>query len=440
MLFTLPWKSCLILIQLIMQYYRFFFPYRLRPLAIEPVNKKNESTLVVVCHRSTSTSSLTLLPSITRSVNHRSVATQTHHPQSSIEGPNPPEIYLSQSPKRRRFLFQRSMITSPSLFTNFFRHSSETPGRTSESSTKSSLSWGQRSSTASSSNPTRLSHQQTHHPSTRYSSGIFRRIESEMDTLLAHERRSHGSTSSSSLLQTTYRHRTPSSTQRQRPFKRYHFHSRSAHVLHQSSPTRTQQKPQQINLGSVTNTTTSSDSPSILHRYPRFFPTVIHHRNRDEDIVASNERKALRVLMIIFCVFITLWTPFFICTFLSAVCDRCRENIPSTAWFSITWLGYASSMANPFIYTIFSDVFRRAFANIILCRENDAAMSGQMSTKFSQYKGLNHGQFHQAISSRRSPVPEQSRTSTPIPLHHPTPISGSDATIYVNRCASGAFR
>lgn len=434
-IFTLPWTSCLILVQLIMRYYQEIFPYRLNRLAIESTMEKNDATLNL-CHRSTSTSSLDSFSRRTTtmtSVHQRTISTQTHS-TLNFEGPFSNEIPAENSPKRCRFPFHRPMLTSPSLFTNLFRYASGTQIRTSESSTKSSLSWGQRSSTASSSNPTRLSQQPfPNQRSTRFSSGVFRRIESEMDTLLGTERRSHGSTSSTSLLHSVYRHRNPSSTQWQKSLKHRQFQSKSAYVInHHPSPTRKQTIP----LSSTTNTN-SSDSSSILHRYPKFFPTVIHHRHRDDDIVATNERKALRVLMIIFCVFITSWTPFFICTFISAVCDRCRDRITSNMWFSITWLGYSSSMANPFIYTIFSDVFRRAFTNILFCRSTDSVMTGQISAKFSHPKAVPQ---HLQMSSRRSPNLDQSRTSTPVPLPPPTTIGGSDATIYLNRCASDSIR
>jgi hypothetical protein len=100
-------------------------------------------------------------------------------------------------------------------------------------------------------------------------------------------------------------------------------------------------------------------------------------------------------------------------------------------------------MANPFIYTIFSDVFRRAFTNIILCRSNDSILSRQISTKFSYQKGAAvHQYVHQQFSSKRSPNHEYSGTSSPIQLHPPTSAIGgeNDATIYINRCVSDSFR
>lgn len=405
---TIPWAFCLKICQYIFQYYIIYFPYRLRPLEIEYTsNNLNKKSIQI--HQSTSTSSIK---------NYRTISTQTNIFPSL-------DFNNHTTPKRRKFLFNRSLLPATSLLTNLFRQSPTSPIRSSESSTKSSLSWGQRSSAASSTNYIRQP----------YSSSLFRRTESEIESVLPIDRRSRTSTSSSGLLHTTYYHQ---------PFRRQQYQSRSAYVLANSSKSRRQQ--QQNNhyypqLSSTTNTN-SSDSSSIIYRYPSKLLSQVsqHQRIRDEDIVAANERKALRVLMIIFCVFVTLWTPFFICTFISAICAGCRERISSSIWFSITWLGYSSSMANPFIYTIFSDVFRRAFINIIFCRSKDSYISGQFSTKLSHQKGAIQQYIHQHASSRRSPNNDLSGTSTPIPLHHPTPIRGSDRTIYINRCPSDTFR
>jgi hypothetical protein len=80
---------------------------------------------------------------------------------------------------------------------------------------------------------------------------------------------------------------------------------------------------------------------------------------------ASNERKAMRVLLIIFSIFVILWTPFFIINLLSCFISDIHPILMSIA----TWLGYCSSCANPIIYTIFSRAFRQAFINIITCQK-----------------------------------------------------------------------
>jgi hypothetical protein len=81
----------------------------------------------------------------------------------------------------------------------------------------------------------------------------------------------------------------------------------------------------------------------------------------------NNEKKALKVLIIIFLVFICLWAPFFILNVFSIF--YCKNQIKcelDMKQFIIiaTWLGYISSMANPIIYTMFSKNFRKAFIDL----------------------------------------------------------------------------
>lgn len=82
---------------------------------------------------------------------------------------------------------------------------------------------------------------------------------------------------------------------------------------------------------------------------------------------ALNERKALKVLIIIFSIFVLFWSPFFVVNLISVYCHRC-EFITRELFLIITWLGYGSSTLNPIIYTMFNKSFRRAFINLLRCR------------------------------------------------------------------------
>lgn len=428
---VIPLKSYLALIEYIVRYYLLIFPYRSYPLALLSSSHVDEKKIrPLSLHQSTSTSSL--IPMTNN--NSRSISTQTNPFPSTdfsnlspMPSTDPTELNLYNPSKRRKF-------PTSSVFSNFFRPSSTAILRSQQSSIKSSMSLGPCSSGVSSTCPVRRQNS-----SQKYSSNPFHQIESEFDHVLIDDEQHHLRTSSST---STFLR----STHRQRPFKRrQQYQSRSAYYL--TNPYSSNSRRHQP-LTSTTNTT-SSDSSSVFQRFnPRFFSTISQQQSqaqrlRDEHIVAANERKALKVLMIIFCVFVALWTPFFICTFISAICEECRPRISPTIWFSITWLGYSSSMANPFIYTIFSDVFRRAFINIIFCRSSDASFSAQISTKFSQPKGaiLTQHYIHPRHLQRRSPNYEQSGTSSPVHVHQPiATMPENEATIYINRCALDSFR
>ena len=83
---------------------------------------------------------------------------------------------------------------------------------------------------------------------------------------------------------------------------------------------------------------------------------------------ASNERKASKVLGIIFLVFVILWTPFFIVNILSVTCSTCMKGLTGDMMSVFIWMGYVASLANPIIYTMFNTAFRRTFIKILTCR------------------------------------------------------------------------
>ena len=110
---------------------------------------------------------------------------------------------------------------------------------------------------------------------------------------------------------------------------------------------------------------------------------------------ASNERKAMRVLLIIFTIFIILWTPFFIITLVSCFVENIHPVLTSGA----TWLGYCSSCANPIIYTIFSRTFRQTFFNILTCRKTAHRRPSSLMFSPSAYsKTMSVGRKFSALS------------------------------------------
>ena len=110
---------------------------------------------------------------------------------------------------------------------------------------------------------------------------------------------------------------------------------------------------------------------------------LLHHSRRSSHVcrAAKNERKALRVLGIIFVVFIMMWTPFFVINILAASHDEHTYPWLHSAPVAITamWLGYLSSLANPLIYSVFSTHFRAAFYRIVSCRLHKRRMDGMTS-------------------------------------------------------------
>lgn len=115
---------------------------------------------------------------------------------------------------------------------------------------------------------------------------------------------------------------------------------------------------------------------------------------------ASNERKAMRVLLIIFSIFVILWTPFFVINLLSCFIHDIHPIFISIA----TWLGYCSSGANPIIYTIFSRAFRRAFVNILTCRKVISSHRSQVLTPSCHSMTMSVGRKMSTISRGQTDV------------------------------------
>ena len=82
---------------------------------------------------------------------------------------------------------------------------------------------------------------------------------------------------------------------------------------------------------------------------------------------SRNERKASKVLGIILIAFVIFWTPFFIFNVYTAF-FYVDWGVSSIVGTSVMWWGYTSSLANPVIYTLFSESFRAAFCRILTCQ------------------------------------------------------------------------
>ncbi|XP_026174656.2 trace amine-associated receptor 1-like [Mastacembelus armatus] len=78
--------------------------------------------------------------------------------------------------------------------------------------------------------------------------------------------------------------------------------------------------------------------------------------------VSKMERKATKTLATVMGVFLTCWTPFFLCITFQPVSNYA---IPVSVIETFSWLGRSNSMLNPFVYAFFYSWFRSAFRMII---------------------------------------------------------------------------
>ena len=81
--------------------------------------------------------------------------------------------------------------------------------------------------------------------------------------------------------------------------------------------------------------------------------------------VVRTERKAVRVVGMMFAAFVACWTSFFVVNFVMGVCQSC--HVDERVFKSFLWLGYTSSCVNPVIYTTFNRAFKRTFIRLLTC-------------------------------------------------------------------------
>ena len=133
-------------------------------------------------------------------------------------------------------------------------------------------------------------------------------------------------------------------------------------------------------MSATSNEISSSLSSDKMHQIRRrirsrkrssftaFIKNVRKNHNFMTKKATTNEKKASKVLGIIFAVFVVLWTPFFIANILSAICPTCISNLNPEVLSAFLWMGYVASLANPIIYTMFNTAFRRTFVKILTCK------------------------------------------------------------------------
>ncbi|TNM93680.1 hypothetical protein fugu_001856 [Takifugu bimaculatus] len=106
------------------------------------------------------------------------------------------------------------------------------------------------------------------------------------------------------------------------------------------------------------------------------------HGRRGMMQAIKNERRASKVLGIVFFLFLIMWCPFFITNVTSVLCrGSCNESLLHDLLNVFVWVGYISSGVNPLVYTLFNKTYRRAFSSYIRCRYGAGANAAGQSCK-----------------------------------------------------------
>ncbi|XP_076872267.1 trace amine-associated receptor 1-like [Brachyhypopomus gauderio] len=85
-------------------------------------------------------------------------------------------------------------------------------------------------------------------------------------------------------------------------------------------------------------------------------------KSSTQPVISKEQRKATKTLSVIMGVFLSLWTPFFICNVIDPFIGY---SIPPLLFDMLVWVGYLNSTCNPIVYALFYKWFRKAFWIII---------------------------------------------------------------------------
>ncbi|XP_026540138.1 5-hydroxytryptamine receptor 2C isoform X1 [Notechis scutatus] len=146
----------------------------------------------------------------------------------------------------------------------------------------------------------------------------------------------------------------------------------------------------------------------------------------------NNERRASKVLGIVFFLFLVMWCPFFITNIMSVLCqEACDQAVLRELLDVFVWVGYICSGVNPLVYTLFNKTYRRAFSNYIRCHYESSKRASQLhsqcpnisSTAFYS-KDLNLNSYRHELNSM-----ELDEMETALEMHAGTP------EISINSCS-----
>uniref|UniRef100_A0A8B9LGK8 G-protein coupled receptors family 1 profile domain-containing protein n=1 Tax=Astyanax mexicanus TaxID=7994 RepID=A0A8B9LGK8_ASTMX len=84
-------------------------------------------------------------------------------------------------------------------------------------------------------------------------------------------------------------------------------------------------------------------------------------KNNIKSMLSKEEKKATKTLAVILGVFLSLWTPFFVCYIIKSF----GHPFPPVVIDMLAWIGLMNSTCNPIVYAFFYKWFRKAFRMII---------------------------------------------------------------------------
>ncbi|XP_072551106.1 trace amine-associated receptor 1-like [Salminus brasiliensis] len=85
-------------------------------------------------------------------------------------------------------------------------------------------------------------------------------------------------------------------------------------------------------------------------------------KNKMKSMLNKEQRKATKTLAVILGVFLSLWTPFFVCYVINPFTGY---SVPPVLIDMLAWIGLMNSTCNPIVYAFFYKWFRKAFRMVL---------------------------------------------------------------------------
>ncbi len=165
-------------------------------------------------------------------------------------------------------------------------------------------------------------------------------------------------------------------------------------------PSSPKSRPISLPISTVPNQSSTSSNRStsgntMTKNWRRLTITPSLGTTRTKSSAVRNEQKAVKVLGVVFVIFVIAWFPFCIMNLLQGVCKRCYINPNILNGF--VWLGYVSSTINPLVYTIFNRNFRLKFIALLKCH---CLHSSARRRQFAYYQS--HSSLHGSRFQRKN--------------------------------------
>ncbi|XP_052826760.1 5-hydroxytryptamine receptor 2C [Octopus bimaculoides] len=120
---------------------------------------------------------------------------------------------------------------------------------------------------------------------------------------------------------------------------------------------------------------------------------MLLRKDLSKENAVQTERKATKVLAVVFTIFVVSWAPFFTTNVMTVLCKWC--HVDQFLFVAFVWLGYISSTLNPIIYTIFNRTFKATFIKLMVC---DYSSFGRLN-RTQSLKGIESSTYYHGFSS-----------------------------------------